>query len=130
MPDSWNTFPIEFKQGLITNLSPLQQGMNQPGSARVLLNFEPSVEGGYRKIEGFVKHDNNALAGSGIIRGITYYGGRVYAARGAELYRSSGSGWTQVTNNATFSSVGINLGGSGVVRFEKYVLTVLKNYLL
>jgi len=120
MPDSWNTFPIEFKEGLITNLSPLQQGMNQPGSARVLINFEPSVEGGYRKIEGYVKHDINTVAGSGIIRGLTFYGGRVYAARGTELYRSSGSGWTQVTNNIAFSSVGIGLGGSGTVRFEKY----------
>jgi hypothetical protein len=120
MPDSWNTFPIEFSEGLITNLSPLQQGINKPGSARVLTNFEPSVEGGYRKIEGYVKHDTAALAGSGIIRGLTFYNGRVYAVRGNELYRSAGSGWTQITNNAAFSSAGVNLGGSDVVRFEKY----------
>ena len=120
MPDSWLTYPIEFSEGLITNLSPLQQGINKPGSARVLRNFEPSVEGGYRKIRGYVKHDTNALAGSGIIRGITYYNGRIYAARGTELYRSSGSGWTQITNNVAYSSAGVSLSGSNVVRFAKY----------
>ena len=36
------------------------------------------------------------------------------------MYRSSGSGWTQVTDNATFSSAGVNLGGTGRVRFLKY----------
>lgn len=43
MPDQWETFRIEFKGGLITNLSPLQQAINQPGSARILRNYEPSI---------------------------------------------------------------------------------------
>ena len=120
MPDSWNTYPIEFNNGLVTNISPLQQGMSLPGSATSLKNFEPSVEGGYKRIAGYTKYDTNAITGSTIIRGLTYYNGRVYAARGAHLYRSSGSGWTQVTDNATFSSSGVTLGGSGVVRFAKY----------
>ena len=51
----WSTFPIEFKGGLVTNLSPLQQGINLPGTARELQNFEPSIEGGYRKVLGFTK---------------------------------------------------------------------------
>jgi len=120
MPDSWNTYPIEFNNGLVTNISPLQQGMSLPGSATSLKNFEPSVEGGYKRIAGYTKYDTNAITGSTIIRGLTYYNGRVYAARGTHLYRSAGSGWTQVTDNATFSSAGVTLGGSGVVRFAKY----------
>ena len=55
--DKWQTYPVEFRGGLVTNLSPLQQGINAPGSARILRNFEPSVEGGYRRIEGYDKYD-------------------------------------------------------------------------
>ena len=57
MADRWSTYPIEFKGGLVTNLSPLQLGINMPGSARILRNFEPSVEGGYRRVEGYDKYD-------------------------------------------------------------------------
>jgi len=56
--DKWQTYPVEFRGGLITNLSPLQQGVNAPGSARILRNYEPSVEGGYRRIEGYSKYDD------------------------------------------------------------------------
>lgn len=57
MPTAWETFPVEVKGGLITNVSPLQQGVNMPGSARRLINFEPSIEGGYRRIQGYNKFD-------------------------------------------------------------------------
>jgi hypothetical protein len=59
--DAWQTYPVEFRGGLITNLSPLQQGINAPGSARILRNYEPSVEGGYRRIEGYDKFDSNII---------------------------------------------------------------------
>ena len=61
MPTKRQTYPIEFREGLITNMSPLQQGINSPGSARELKNFEPSVEGGYRRILGFDKYDSNIV---------------------------------------------------------------------
>lgn len=57
MPTAWETFPIEVKGGLITNISPLQQGITAPGSARRLINFEPSIEGGYKRILGYTKFD-------------------------------------------------------------------------
>lgn len=57
MPTEWETFPIEVKGGLVTNISPLQQGITAPGSARRLTNFEPSIEGGYKRILGFTKFD-------------------------------------------------------------------------
>ena len=120
MVDGWQTYPFEFKGGLVTNLSPYQQGIQAPGTARILRNFEPSVFGGYRRIEGYDKFDSNALSNSGNVRGIIKYGSHVYAARGDDLYRSTGSGWTQITDNATFSSAGVNLGGTGRVRFLKY----------
>jgi hypothetical protein len=61
MPTNWETFPVEVKGGLITNISPLQQGINLPGSARRLVNFEPSIEGGYRRIKGFNKFEEDYI---------------------------------------------------------------------
>ena len=58
MPTNRQTYPIQFSGGLITSMSPLQQGINAPGSARNLVNFEPSVEGGYRRILGYSKYDS------------------------------------------------------------------------
>jgi hypothetical protein len=55
------TYPVEFTGGLITNLSPLQQGANAPGSARILKNFEPSVEGGYRRVLGYTKYNSSVI---------------------------------------------------------------------
>ena len=55
MQSNWKTFPVELNGGLITNVSPFQQGVRAPGSARRLVNMEPSIEGGYRRIEGFNK---------------------------------------------------------------------------
>ena len=74
--DAWQTYPVEFRGGLITNLSPLQQGTNSPGSARILRNFEPSVEGGYRRIEGFDKYDSNIIPpyGEPVVHGASQSG--------------------------------------------------------
>jgi hypothetical protein len=65
MADKWQTYPVEFKGGLVTNLSPLQLGINMPGSARNLRNFEPSVEGGYRRIEGYEKFESQVVPSFG-----------------------------------------------------------------
>lgn len=53
--DGWKTNVIPFEGGMITNQSPYQQGFNSPGSARILINYEPSVQGGYRRINGYTK---------------------------------------------------------------------------
>lgn len=71
MPTRWQTFPVEMRGGLITNTSPLQQGLNLAGSARSLINFEPSIEGGYRRIEGYNKFDEDTvpLYGEPVVQG-------------------------------------------------------------
>ena len=65
MADAWKTYSFEFKGGLVTNLSPLQQGVNLPGSARILKNFEPSITGGYKRIEGFAKYSSSFVPSHG-----------------------------------------------------------------
>ena len=196
MADAWQTYPFEFRGGLITNLAPSQQGVQAPGSARILRNFEPSIFGGYRRVEGFSKFDTALLPNTGVIRGLIRYNSQVYAVRGDDLFRSSGSNnltakvngavsssatitvdaktgviatnmqvagtgitgivtvnsisaqdntaktatvvlsttvtladdtdltfsapWTQISDNSTYSSAGVTIGGSGKVRFLKY----------
>jgi hypothetical protein len=65
MADAWQTYPFQFTGGLVTNLSPLQQGLQAPGSARLLKNFEPSVDGGYKRIEGFDKYSSSFVPAYG-----------------------------------------------------------------
>lgn len=71
MPTRWETFPVNFNGGLITNIAPLTQGLSAPGSARSLINFEPSIEGGYRRVNGYSKFDDNILEpyGSVLVHG-------------------------------------------------------------
>lgn len=66
MPTGWQTFPVEFRGGLITNMSPVQQGISAVGSARELRNFEPSIEGGYRRIKGYNKYNDTFVPTYGI----------------------------------------------------------------
>ena len=68
MPTRWETFPVELSGGLVSNMSRLQQGLKQPGSARILQNFEPSIKGGYRRINGFTKFDDNVVPAYGDVR--------------------------------------------------------------
>ena len=74
--ETWQTYPIEFRGGLVTNLSPLQQGLNAPGSATILRNFEPSIEGGYRRINGFIKYNNDIVPpyGAPVVNGASQTG--------------------------------------------------------
>lgn len=106
MPTRWNTFPIECKEGLITNLPPIQQGLKLPGSASRLVNFEPSVQGGYRRINGFTKWDANivpTVSSSSQILGVGFFEGDAIAVREDKIFSSGGGGWTQIATGRTHS---------------------------
>ena len=102
MPTGWNTFPVEFRGGLISNMSPLQQGINAVGSAITLQNFEPSKEGGYKKILGFEKYIDSTVTGTGVILGVKVVNSsKVIAVRQngssvSEYYINSGSSWSSL----------------------------------
>ena len=82
MPTQWSTFPMEFKGGLISNLTPLQQGVNAIGSATTLQNFEANKEGGYSKLKGFSKFSDTEVPGTGEILGLKVVSsGRAVVAR-------------------------------------------------
>jgi len=89
MPDNLQTYAFEFKGGLISNLAPLQHGIQQPGTARVLKNFEPSIEGGYKKILGYTKFDSNIVPGFNVCK----------------VHGASQSGTTLIIGNVHFTPV-------------------------
>ena len=82
MATQWTTFPMEFKGGLISNLTPLQQGTNAVGSATILQNFESDREGGYSKLKGYSKFSNTKVPGGGEVLAMKVISsGRVVTAR-------------------------------------------------
>ena len=106
--DRWQTYPVEFRGGLVTSLSPLQQGIQEPGSARVLRNYEPSVDGGYRRILGYQKFDN-AL--------VPYYGAAVVQGGGQTGTTLLLAGVTAAPVAGTTITIGANtytIAGGGV----------------
>lgn len=115
MVDAWQTYPVEFRGGLITNLSPLQQGINAPGSARILRNFEPSVEGGYRRIEGYSKYDSNIVPpyGAPVVHGASQTGTSLVLAN-IHVTPEAGDTLTiaGVTGTYTIASGGVTFDGT------------------
>ncbi len=115
MPTAWETFPIEVRGGLITNISPLQQGIVAPGSARILINFEPSIEGGYRRIEGYNKFDIDYIPpyGKPLVQGSGQTGTTLVLAniltapKAGETFTVSG-----VTGTYTIASGGVSFSSS------------------
>jgi hypothetical protein len=103
MPTNWETFPIKFEGGWRTDLGRLEQGFNAPGSATRLVNFEPSVRGGYSRIEGFDKFDDDdvdPLEDDPVIGVIVIDEATALARKGPNYYQSSGSGWTEIESVA------------------------------
>lgn len=107
--DRWQTFQIEFRGGLISNLSPLQHGVQAPGSARILRNFEPSIEGGYRRILGYIKYDSNTVpwAGKPVVQGSGQTGTTLVLA-GVSAAPSAGSTIVVGGNTYTISAGGVS----------------------
>jgi hypothetical protein len=103
--DRIETYPFQFRGGLVTNLSPLQQGVQAPGTARILKNFEPSVQGGYRRIEGYTKYDSSFVPSFGEpkVQGSGQTGTTLFVAN-LSLEPSEGDTFT-IAGNATVYTI-------------------------
>lgn len=53
MADNIRSFMAPCQGGLVNNLDYLTQGAQLPGSAIRMINYEPAIEGGYRRISGY-----------------------------------------------------------------------------
>lgn len=104
MTDRWQSKAIQCKGGLILNVDALTQGTNAPGSARVLQNYEPSIDGGYKRLTGYIKYDTAAVTGgtNNAVLGVKVAFSGVFACRltnaGTDnaIYYSTSAGWTRV----------------------------------
>lgn len=108
MPTNWQTYPLNFQGGLITNLGLLEHGSQFPGSARRLINFECSLGGGYSKVLGYEPWVDDPVPGSTatpIMASILLDANRVLAIRGTTAYvatRADVGGW--VANGTTLAN--------------------------
>ena len=59
MPDQIQSFKLVCSGGLNSNENHLDLSDNSPGSATRLVNYEPGLFGGYRRIEGYSQFDSN-----------------------------------------------------------------------
>lgn len=115
MADGLQTYPFEFRGGLISNLSPLQQGTQAPGSARLLKNFEPSTDGGYKRIEGYDKYSSSFVPayGTPVVQGSGQTGTTLVLAN---IYTAPVEGSTftiaGVTGTYTVATAGVSFNST------------------
>jgi len=74
MVDSVSTFRAVCRGGLNTGADVLSLGEENPGSAIQLLNYEPNLEGGYRRLTGFT-NNFGTVTGTGSVLGIAVANG-------------------------------------------------------
>ena len=77
-----------------------------PGAATQLQNFEPDINGGYRRINGFAKFNSNIVpqtsASTEKILGVHIYKDQVIAARGEKVFKGGATGsWTEIDSGRT-----------------------------
>jgi len=106
MADQSQTVPSAFncEGGLVLNKSTF---MMQPGEALELRNFEPAVEGGYRRINGFSKYVSAVVpftsSSAEKVLMVATFGDVVLAARGTSIFSATpgGSSWTSRDSGRT-----------------------------
>ena len=116
MPDQSQQQPAAFncEGGLVLNKSTF---LMEPGEALELRNFEPDIEGGYRRINGFSKYVSAIVpitsSSSEKILMVASFGDVVLAARGTSIYSATpgGSSWTYRDSGRT---------SAGKYNFERF----------
>lgn len=115
------TLPVVCEGGLDSNKNHLQLSQTTPGAAIALVNFEPSLFGGYRKINGFVPLEENfsevdPVGAEGKILLTHIFNETIITARktqSASTYKlyfwTSGADWTAYTTGLTLTSTNVHL---------------------
>jgi hypothetical protein len=74
MADQIQTFKAICRGGLNTTGDVLSQGEESPGSATKLINYEPDLQGGYRRMSGFA-NSYGTVTGTGSVLGLAIVDG-------------------------------------------------------
>jgi len=148
MAVQWTTFPMEFKGGLISNLTPLQQGTNAVGSATILQNFESDREGGYSKLKGYSKFSTTAVPGTGEVLAMKVVSsGRVVVARKVNAaavaaygtlasgdlnktayYHGTGTSWAHVGTSSSTNTLKARYASFNFTQEDKTIFVDSKSY--
>lgn len=123
MPTKWQTWPVKFQGGWRTDLGRIDQGLQAPGSATTLRNFEPSINGGYTRIKGFEKFsssDVDAAEDDPVFGVVVVDETTALARKGDKYYKGTGGAWTSVLTVAITGATGIshdsfNFSGSEII---------------
>lgn len=103
--DRWSNLPVVCRGGIRLDIERQVLGTQYPGAALDLVNYEPSVDGGYRRILGFAKYSTTQVPGTGNILAVQPALDGVFAVRktGSDnaLYYSTGGSWGSVLNTTT-----------------------------
>tara|TARA_R100001480_G_scaffold40742_2_gene53444 strand:- start:1271 stop:2803 length:1533 start_codon:yes stop_codon:yes gene_type:complete len=123
MPDTslLSPFVVKLGGGLVLD----KDAFTLPfGAATQLQNFEPDINGGYRRINGFTKFNSNIVpqtsASTEKVLGVHIYKDQVIAARGTKVFKGGASGsWTEIDTGRTsagrYNFVNINFDGTDKV---------------
>jgi len=116
--------------GLNSNLNYLELSERTPGAATTLVNFEPSLFGGYRRINGFEPLEATApevdpTGAEGRILGISIFIEDIIASRkqqSGNTYKfyqwQSGGAWTAYVTGLTLSTINIDKVRSDTWNFD------------
>ena len=110
MPDSSQVQPVNFplQGGLVLNKSTFAM---QPGEALELQNFEPDIEGGYRRINGFAKLVTNIVpqtsASTEAVLLSIKFNDKIVAARGQKIFTATAgdNSWTEIDTGRTSAGI-------------------------
>lgn len=97
-----------------------QELLGKPNECIRLTNFEPSKQGGYRRISGFEEISTVDVPGTGRVKGIRNYQG-IIACKNDEVYHSFDDGdtyWVQVNFDSTDVDEATMLGGTEIPRTD------------
>ena len=134
MADQSQTQPAAFncEGGLVLNRSSF---MMKPGEALVLENFEPDVEGGYRRINGYRKFVNaivpQTTSASEKIIGVASFASKTIACRGEKMFSAAStelalsiSSTTGMTGSGTIKADSVaGFASSGSLQIDDEVFT-------
>ena len=115
MPDTSRVQPFSFacQGGLILNQPTFNM---QPGQALELENFEPDIDGGYRRIDGFQKFVNQIVpqtsSSSEEVLMVVNFADKIVAARGQKIFSSAS------TELATAIASDTTMSGSGTITVD------------
>ena len=110
MPDASQVQPVNFplQGGLVLNKSTFAM---QPGEALELQNFEPDIEGGYRRINGFSKLVTNIVpqtsASTEAVLLSIKFNNKIVAARGEKIFTATegDNSWTAIDTGRTSAGI-------------------------